>query len=96
LVDEPDNDAARAIPRDGARRVRWGSSPCRRVARGECLVGTDGEGRFDGSNNGDVPHLHWVVGDQVFELAMFEDRFFDPGLLAKYMGFDKPPLCEVK
>jgi WD40 repeat protein len=46
----------------------------------------DPEGRYDASNAGDVPGLHWVVGDEPVELSQLKDRYFDPALLAKHLG----------
>ena len=55
----------------------------------------DSEGRFDCSNNGDVKWLHWVVGTEVIALEQLKDHFYDPGLLAKYVGFNKEPFRKV-
>jgi hypothetical protein len=55
----------------------------------------DPQGRFDASNGGDVEGLHWVVGDEPIALAQLKDRYYDPGLLAKHMGFNPEPLREV-
>lgn len=55
----------------------------------------DPEGRYDASNGGDVNGLRWVVGDTTFALSQFKQRYYDPGLLAKYMGFNKEPLRDV-
>ena len=49
----------------------------------------DAEGRFDASNCVDLEGIHWVVGNQTFPIGRFADRFHDPGLLAKYLGFNK-------
>jgi RNA polymerase sigma factor (sigma-70 family) len=56
----------------------------------------DAEGRYDCTNDGDVEGLHWVVGKETFPLSQFKDRFYDPGLLAKYMGFNREPLRKVQ
>ena len=55
----------------------------------------DPEGRFDAANGGDVEGLHWVVGNEPIALKQLKERYYDPGLLAKYMGFSKEPLREV-
>ena len=55
----------------------------------------DPEGRFDASNGGDVEGLHWVVGNEAIALRQLKERYYDPGLLAKYMGFNKEPLRKV-
>ena len=39
--------------------------------------------------------LHWVVGNEPIALNQLKERYYDPGLLAKYMGFKKEPLRDV-
>ena len=56
----------------------------------------DPDGRFDASNGGDVQGLHWVVGNEPIDLAQLKERYYDPGLLAKKMGFNKEPLRQVE
>jgi len=56
---------------------------------------TDPDGRFDASNDGDLEHLHWVVDNEPFPLSEFRDRYHEPGLLAKTMGFNKEPLRDL-
>jgi WD40 repeat protein len=56
----------------------------------------DADGRFDSANNGDVKGMHWVVGMQTFPLSRFKDRFYDPGLLAKYLGHNEQPLRKLE
>jgi uncharacterized caspase-like protein len=55
----------------------------------------DTEGRFDASNAGDVEGLHWVVGLEPIALSQLKERYYEPGLLAKAMGFNDEPLREV-
>ena len=55
----------------------------------------DKEGRFDSSNGGDIPGLHWVVGNTPIVLSQLKDRYYDPGLLTKVMGFNDEPLRGV-
>jgi WD40 repeat protein len=55
----------------------------------------DPAGRYDASDGGDVEGLHWVVGDEPIALAQLKDRYYDPGLLAKHMGFNREVLREV-
>ena len=55
----------------------------------------DPDGRYDASDGGDVDGLHWVVGNEPIALAQFKERYYDPGLLAKHLGFSKEPLREV-
>jgi hypothetical protein len=47
----------------------------------------DAAGRYDAAN--DVEGLHWVDGMKTFPLQQFRERNFDPGLLAKHVGFHK-------
>jgi WD40 repeat protein len=56
----------------------------------------DPAGRFDGSHDGDVEGLHWVVGNTPIALSQLKERYYEPGLLAKAMGFDKEPLRPVE
>lgn len=57
----------------------------------------DPAGRFDASNGGDdVQGLHWVVGLEPIELSQMKGRYYEPGLLAKILGFNKEPLREVE
>jgi len=56
----------------------------------------DSEGRFDASNGGDVEGLHWVVGNEPIALFQLKERYYEPGLLAKIMDFNKEALRDVK
>ncbi len=56
----------------------------------------DPKGRYDASNGGDVEGLHWVVGNESIALAQLKSRYYEPGLLAKIMGFNKEPLRQVE
>ena len=82
------------------RRFSGTPTPARSYARlsaftnGDWAV-VDPEGRFDGSNGGDVDGLHWVVGNEPIDLVQLKKRYYDPGLLAKKMGFNHEPLRKV-
>jgi len=52
----------------------------------------DTQNRFDAANNGDVSGLHGVIDGTPVPLSQLKNRYYDPGLLAKYLGFDKAPL----
>jgi WD40 repeat protein len=58
----------------------------------------DAAGRFDAPERGDVDlaALYWVRGLETFPLRQFRERFWDPGLLAKHLGFAAAPLRQVK
>jgi WD40 repeat protein len=45
----------------------------------------DPEGRYDASEPGNVPGLHFVVGDDVIELNQLKQRFYTPGLLTRIL-----------
>ena len=55
----------------------------------------DAAGRFDGANGGDVDHLYWVVGLESIGLSQLKERYYEPGLLAKKLGFNPEPLRDV-
>ncbi|MGH8583113.1 MAG: caspase family protein, partial [Gammaproteobacteria bacterium] len=55
----------------------------------------DPQGRYDASNGGDVHGLHWVIGNESIALDQLKERYYEPGLLAKIMGFNKEPLRQV-
>ena len=57
---------------------------------------TDDMGRYDASNCGEIDGMHWIVGREIIALAQLKHRYFDPGLLAKHLGFGKEPLRDVK
>jgi WD40 repeat protein/uncharacterized caspase-like protein len=56
---------------------------------------TEPGGRYDSSQNGENPNLHWVVGPTPIGIEQLKERYFDPGLLAKIMGFNEEPLRTV-
>ncbi|MDX1944545.1 MAG: caspase family protein [Pirellulaceae bacterium] len=55
----------------------------------------DSEGRFDAAAGGDVQGLHWVAGLEPIGLKQLKQRYYEPGLLAKAMGFNPEPLRPV-
>ena len=83
-------------PQLEVRREGANYSPCTlfRFRDGTWAV-IDEQGRFDASNGGDVEGLHWVVGNEPIALKQLKERYYDPGLLAKYLGFNKEPLRQV-
>lgn len=52
------------------------------------------EGRYDASPKG-MELMHWVVGNEVIALSQLKERYYEPGLLAKLMGFNKEPLRDI-
>lgn len=54
----------------------------------------DPAGRFDASPGG-MKLMHWAVGNQMISLGQLKERYYDPGLLAKVLGFNKEPARNV-
>ena len=85
---------------DGRTRlwdVRSGEELCTVIAftNGTWAV-VDPQGRYDASNGGHVEGLHWVVGSEPIGLDQLKDRYYEPGLLAKILGFNKESLKKVE
>jgi len=57
---------------------------------GEWVV-FDSQGRFDGPIDGHAKWIRWVAGPDPAAQKRFKDVYRDPGLLAKYMGFNLRP-----
>ncbi len=76
--------------------VAGGRSLCMMVSfqDGDWAV-IDSAGRYDAANAGDVDGLHWVVDEEPIALAQLKGRYYEPGLLAKLLGFDNEPLRDV-
>ena len=55
----------------------------------------DPQQHYDASNPDFLAGLYWVAGNETFDLGKFKDKFYEPGLLAKKMGFEKKPLRAV-
>lgn len=72
------------------------SETCRLVSfRNGSWVILDPEGRYDTSNGGEFQGLHWVVGNEAIALAQLKERYYEPGLLSKIIGFDRELLRNV-
>ncbi len=52
------------------------------------------EGRFDASPDG-MKLMHWVVETDALELEQMKERYYEPNLFAKLMGFSRDPLRDV-
>jgi hypothetical protein len=52
------------------------------------------EGRFDASPDG-MKMMHWVVETEALELEQLKERYYEPKLFAKLMGFSREPLRDV-
>jgi len=85
---------------DGMARlwdVRSGRKLCNLVSFNDgTWAVVDPEGRFDASAGGDVEWLHWVVGSEAISLGQLKERYYEPGLLAKLLGFNTEPLRDVE
>ena len=95
-------DARRLLTASGDRTVvvwdaKEGKELCQLLSfkNGNWAV-VDPDGRYDASNGGEVDGLHWVVGNEPIDLAQLKNRYYEPGLLAKIMGFNKESLRDVK
>jgi WD40 repeat protein len=51
-------------------------------------------GLFDASP-GALEKMYYVQGDEIISLSQLKERFFEPGLWAKVMGYNKDPLRDV-
>ena len=72
-----------------------GALQCRLITLNTGWAVVDAEGRYDASNGGDQEGLHWVVNLEPLALAQLKERYYEPGLLAKYLGFNTEPLRPV-
>ena len=55
----------------------------------------DPAGRYDASHGGDVEGQHWVVDLEPIDLDQLKERYYDPGLLSKKLGFNPEPVRNV-
>jgi len=55
----------------------------------------DDAGRYDASNGGNIPHLHFVADGEIISLDQLKERFYEPGLLQKLLGYRSEPLRDV-
>ena len=95
----PDDRVAITASWDDTTRlwdVATGKELCKLVSfRDGSWAVADAAGRFDASNAGEVEGLHWVVGNEPIDLVQLKERYYEPGLLAKLLGFNKEPLRDV-
>ncbi len=83
---------------DGSIRF-WNVVGGRELARIVALdqkdwVVLDPQGRFDASPGG-MHLMYWVVGPERIALDQLKQRYYDPGLLGKILGYNKEPLIDV-
>jgi len=79
---------------DGSTRL-WDTTKGRELARVVALdkndwAVVDSVGRFDASPGG-MELMHWTVGNEIITLDQLKARYWEPGLLAKILGFNKQP-----
>jgi WD40 repeat protein/uncharacterized caspase-like protein len=84
---------------DGITRV-WnvetGALVCRLVSfKDKTWAVVDPEGRYDASNAGDIKGLYWVVGFERIALSQLKQRYYEPHLLSKLLGFNHEELRNV-
>ncbi len=56
----------------------------------------DPDGRYDSAAAGDIDGLSWVVENEPIALYQLKERYFEPGLLARVLGYSKEPLRDVR
>ncbi|MEZ5023441.1 MAG: caspase family protein [Chitinophagales bacterium] len=56
----------------------------------------DNEGRYDASSGGNIDHLHFVVEEEAISLDQMKERFYEPQLLQKLLGYNKESLRSVQ
>jgi WD40 repeat protein len=76
---------------DGSMRI-WSVETGEELARLIALDHSDWavtlpDGRFDASPEG-MKLMHWIVGSEAIAFEQLKHRYFEPGLLAKIMGFN--------
>ncbi len=84
---------------DDATIKLWRVNPVEPLASLIALDKTDWavvspKGQFDASPNAQKL-MHWMVGNEPIDLEQLKERYYEPGLLAKLMGFNKEPLRDV-
>ena len=55
----------------------------------------DAEGRYDASNGGIIESMHFVYELEVIDLYQLKERYYEPGLLQKLLGYNDEPLRDV-
>ena len=76
--------------------AQTGNELCKLISFGDgTWAVADHAGRYDASKGGDIQGLYWVVNMEPIALNQLKERYYDPGLLAKYLGFNKQPLRQV-
>ncbi len=56
----------------------------------------DQQGRYDASNGGKISGLHWVIGKETIQLSQLKQRYYEPGLLSKVLGYNLEPVRNIE
>lgn len=95
----PDERFVASASKDGAARLfetASGHAVCRLISFDDgTWAAVDAGVRYDASNGGDVRGLHLVVGREPIALSQLKERYYEPGLIAKLLGFNNEPLHPV-
>ena len=76
--------------------IRTGEELCQLISfRDSSWAVIDRKGRYDSSNQGNTSGLHWILNNEVVLHRQLKNSFYDPGLLAKYLGQNKRPFHYV-
>ncbi|MFO0867073.1 MAG: hypothetical protein U0744_20935 [Gemmataceae bacterium] len=75
--------------------VATGKELCKLVTFHDGTWAAIDRGRFDASSGGNIEGLHWVVGNETIALGQLKERYYDPGLVGKTLGYSKEPLRKV-
>ncbi|MDQ3817056.1 MAG: caspase family protein, partial [Acidobacteriota bacterium] len=83
---------------DGSIRL-WDVNGGREIASLYALDNTEWavitkDGRFDASPKA-MELMHWVVGNEVVSLNQLKERYYEPHLLPKLLGYNKEPLRNI-
>ncbi len=94
----PDGKHAFSATYEGIIRL-WALSPVREVATmipmGRDWAVTTPSGLFDASF-GAMEQIYYVVGREVVGLEQLKERYFEPGLLQKLLGYSDEPIRSVE
>lgn len=58
-------------------------------------VVVDRQGRYDAQHAGEVDWLHFVIDNEPVELRQLKEKYYEPRLLAKLLGYNSEPVRSV-
>jgi WD40 repeat protein len=81
--------------------ILWDVKPFRKKAelyvfKDQSWAVIDEVGRYDASNGGNIDALHFVVQNEAIALEQLKQRYYEPGLLQKLLGYSKEELRDVQ